>query len=68
MLPDDEPENPPKKSLIPDEWLRMSEEKEIAEGDVSVSETADGHDPLPALDDDEEETAPNDAPPDEDLD
>lgn len=54
MPPNDETRKP----LIPPEWLTMSEEKEIAEGDVSVSETIDGHQPLPHLaEDDEDETA-----------
>lgn len=34
-----------------EEWLDMVERKEIAEGDISVSETQTGHDPQPDLDD-----------------
>jgi hypothetical protein len=34
-----------------DEWMEIAEEIQIAEGDISVSETVDGHDPTPDLDD-----------------
>ncbi|MEP7291391.1 MAG: hypothetical protein ABI835_06385 [Chloroflexota bacterium] len=34
-----------------EEWLEIAEEEFIAEGDISVSETVDGHDPTPELDD-----------------
>lgn len=31
------------------EWLDISEEEQIAEGDISVSETVSGHDPRPEV-------------------
>ncbi len=34
-----------------EEWIEIAEEVQIAEGDISVSETVDGHDPTPDLDD-----------------
>lgn len=36
---------------VPEEWLEVAEDEQIAEGDISVSETVDGHDPTPDLDD-----------------
>jgi hypothetical protein len=35
------------------EWLDEVEDAYIAQGDVTVSETADGHDPTPDLDDED---------------
>ena len=32
-------------------WLEVAQDEQIAEGDITVSETADGHDPTPDLDD-----------------
>jgi hypothetical protein len=34
-----------------DEWIGIAEEIQIAEGDITVSETVDGNDPTPDLDD-----------------
>ncbi|MFN8560241.1 MAG: hypothetical protein U0703_01065 [Anaerolineae bacterium] len=41
-----------------EEWLEVAEDEQIAEGDISVSETVDGHDPTPDLAD-EFDTAVN---------
>ena len=35
------------------EWLDISEEEQIAEGDISVSETVTGHNPRPEVFDDD---------------
>ncbi|MDX2161925.1 MAG: hypothetical protein SF162_11420 [bacterium] len=31
-------------------WIQVAEEEQISEGDISVSETTDGREPLPTLD------------------
>jgi hypothetical protein len=36
------------------EWLDEVEDEYIAQGDISVSETVDGRDPLPDLEDEDE--------------
>lgn len=36
------------------DWLEEVEDEYIAQGDISVSETVDGHDPLPDLEDEDE--------------
>jgi hypothetical protein len=36
------------------EWLDVVEDEYIAQGDISVSETVDGHDPTPDLEDEDE--------------
>jgi hypothetical protein len=36
-----------------DEFVEIVEEEQIAEGDISVSETVSGHDPTPEIDDDD---------------
>ena len=36
-----------------DEWFEVVEDEQIAEGDISVSETVSGHDPTPELDDED---------------
>lgn len=36
-----------------DEWFEVVEDEQIAEGDISVSETVSGHDPTPDLDDED---------------
>ncbi|MBK8021415.1 MAG: hypothetical protein IPK19_08270 [Chloroflexi bacterium] len=52
----EEIEGPPEGEESPrEEWLEVVEDEEIAEGDITVSETVDGHDPTPDLDDDDEE-------------
>lgn len=33
------------------EFIELAEEEQIAEGDISVSETVSGHDPTPDIDD-----------------
>ncbi len=51
-----------------EEWLEAVEDEYIAQGDVTVSETEDGHDPTPDLDDEDEfDTAFNEAMHEEDL-
>lgn len=52
---------------VPEEWLEVAEDEQIAEGDISVSETVDGHDPTPDLDD-EYDTILNPTMHEEDLD
>lgn len=37
-----------------EEWMQIAEEEQIAEGNITVSDTVDGHDPTPDLDDDVE--------------
>ncbi len=37
-----------------EDWLEQVEDEYIAQGDISVSETVDGHDPTPSLDDEDE--------------
>lgn len=34
-----------------EEWFEVAEDEQIAEGDISVSETVDGKDPIPEIDD-----------------
>ncbi|MCC6802329.1 MAG: hypothetical protein IT319_05560 [Anaerolineae bacterium] len=51
---------------VPEEWLEVAEDEQIAEGDISVSETVDGHDPTPDLDD-EYDTALNPTMHEDDL-
>lgn len=36
-----------------DEWLDIVEDEYIAQGDISASETVDGHSPLPELEDED---------------
>lgn len=33
-----------------EEWFEVAEDEQIAEGDISVSETVDGKDPIPEID------------------
>lgn len=37
-----------------DEWVEIAEQEQIDEGDITVSETRTGHDPMPGDDDVEE--------------
>jgi hypothetical protein len=47
-------EDPEERRAAREEWFEIAEEEQIAEGDISTSETVDGHDPMPDLDDDED--------------
>lgn len=55
VFPDDLDESRRARDEVRDEarknWLDEEEREQIAEGDISVSETVDGHDPTPDLDD-----------------
>ncbi len=57
VFPDDFDDDPEEDREEEDEdreeWLEEVEDEYIAQGDISVSETLDGHDPIPDLDDDD---------------
>lgn len=36
-----------------EEWFEVAEDEQIAEGNITVSDTVDGHDPTPDLDDED---------------
>lgn len=42
---------PRNRNNPPEEFIDLAQDEEIAEGDVTVSETQTGHDPDPELDD-----------------
>ncbi|MDX2139346.1 MAG: hypothetical protein SF123_14775 [Chloroflexota bacterium] len=44
-------EDPQTRLAARDEFLDIAQDEQIAEGDISVSETESGHHPLPELDD-----------------
>lgn len=50
-----------------EEWLEIAEDEQIAEGDISVSETVSGKDPLPDLDDEGMDDALDEIIAEEDL-
>ena len=51
VLPDDLNDSRRARREAREDWLDEEEREQIAEGDVSVSETETGHDPTPDLDD-----------------
>jgi len=53
MFPEDFTEDKKAREEYMEEYYKIAEEKELAEGDITVSETVDGRDPLPDLDDSE---------------
>ncbi|MFN8528290.1 MAG: hypothetical protein U0670_06740 [Anaerolineae bacterium] len=50
-FPEDLNEDPEARREARREFLDIEEDEQIAEGDISVSETVSGHDPLPEVDD-----------------
>ena len=53
-FPEELDEDPKAREAARREWLDEVEDEYIAQGDISVSETIDGHDPTPDLDDEDE--------------
>lgn len=51
MFPEDMGEDRAARREARQDWIEEEEREQIAEGDVTVSETVDGHDPTPDLDD-----------------
>ncbi len=51
-FPEELGETPEERRRARDEFLDIAEDAQIAEGDITVSETETGHDPMPDLDDD----------------
>jgi hypothetical protein len=52
-FPEELDEDPKAREEARKEWLDEVEDEYIAQGDISVSETIDGHDPMPDLDDED---------------
>lgn len=55
VVPDDwEEDDEERRDAVRDEWeewFEVAEDEQIAEGDITVSETSDGKDPIPEIDD-----------------
>ncbi|MBC8172056.1 MAG: hypothetical protein H7X77_10300 [Anaerolineae bacterium] len=53
-FPEDLAADPQARREFREEWFEILEDEQIAEGDITVSETSDGKDPTPDLDDEDE--------------
>jgi hypothetical protein len=55
VFPDELDEDPKERDEFREAWFEITEAQELAEDDVSVSDTGDGKETMPDLNDDEEE-------------
>jgi len=68
LFPDELGEDKEARREYEAEYWQLAEDKQIAEGDITVSETVDGQDPTPDIDDDFEDLLEDDDLVVEDLD
>ena len=51
VFPDDLGEDPKERDEFREAWFEIAEDEEVDEDEISVSDTRDGSDPTPGMDD-----------------